>query len=92
MEKEIIALCACGCGAIHLSQFEDEDDTVYFGHYTASWYALQQPGWNDLKDRLRMIWKIIIGKRFCFYDVVLQGNELAKFLEFCKDIPVPEQK
>lgn len=78
--------CACGCGILKVTIDKHDEDTLYFGYYTSSFYAKQRPGWNDFKDRLKMIWCAIRGKEFILYDLVLQGKDLDRFKEFCNEV------
>jgi len=72
--------CQCGGHAIGVDKFdwEDEDTEIFLSY----WY---QSGLDDnsIKERLKMIWKILTGSKHIYYDVLLnkqQAKELGEYL------------
>lgn len=83
MSNRIQFPCDCGCGILEFDKFDGEEDVLYITHYIASFYAGQKP---VLKDRIRMALCALAGKEFRLYDIVLQGEHLEKFREFCGEL------
>jgi len=75
--KRIIVECDCGCSVIEIDQWVEKDkmSEVYLCHLIPSFFSLQSPGWNKLKNAVKMIWCIITGKEYLFYDVILAKKQ-----------------
>lgn len=83
----VILSCDCGCSKLELGQFTKElGGTVHISHYYDSFYSEQTGIFNILKDRLVMCWKIMCGKKYTFYEVLLTKNETDKFMSFINNI------
>jgi hypothetical protein len=69
-EKEILIRCSCGCSILSIEQ-EKEDGVVIISHYIASFYSLQEGFLFKLKEMLKAIFSIFLGKEYRFYEIVL---------------------
>ena len=77
----------CGClGACSFLSFtkweEDGFESFTIEHYTSTFYAEQNPIWSNIKERLKLIWCAITGKKFYFYDLVVNKEDIESFKEF----------
>lgn len=43
---------------------------------------MQNKGRMSFKEKLKRIWYIIIGKEYCYFDILIDKDELQKFKEF----------
>jgi len=87
---EIDINCYCGCGVLEIGQWIDEDGDfgdVTISHKTRSWEAYSWSPLNIIKRRFNMIWNILIGKEYYFYEVLIQNkSELRKLKEFVNSL------
>jgi hypothetical protein len=78
IENETFYLpCDCGCGIIGVSAWgiDDEEDS-YMVYYESAFYAHNKP----FIKRLKMIWEIISGKEYRFYEVTVSNKTLRHFV------------
>jgi hypothetical protein len=76
--------CNCGCSKVEVSQyFEDgKAQEVYFSQYVSVYNGKYLHVWNNILEKFKMIWYIICGKNYYFFDVVLmKKEEIKKFKE-----------
>lgn len=86
--KEFIVNCECGHGLLKINYYdgEDEKDTdVSIEYYVRAFDS------NNileiLKNRIKLIWNILIGKEYLLYDIFLESkSEIIKFKEFVASI------
>ena len=72
--------CSCGCSSLEVDYWDDDDGFIFLSHKISSWRALQGSFLTRLKDRLKILWSIAIGKEYYFYEIVLDSRE--KVVEF----------
>ena len=84
----------CGCHAESLKfefydMFEhdkknEEWNELYISHIIPSFYAMQHGTWDRIKNALAIIWDILRGREYRFFEVTLtdarQVIQLKKFL------------
>jgi hypothetical protein len=81
MEKythnRIYVNCDCGCSSLEIGQFKEKEgySEVFISHKTDSFYSHQRPGLNRFKEMVKMIWYILRGKEYYFYEVILSSRE-----------------
>jgi hypothetical protein len=84
----------CGCHAESLDfEYYDPDgdddwNELYIHHSAPSFYTLQEVGlWNRFKHGVSIIWKIITGKEYEFFSIVLcDAKQVVALREFLNDI------
>ena len=71
--------CSCGCGELHFTQWKD-DGMAFISYVIPAWHA---SGYTGFKNALKIIWSIIRGKQYYFYEIVIEDNDtLHRFKEF----------
>lgn len=72
--------CGCGCGSTKFNIFpEDGDfDFVTVSYFLDAWYS--DSLWDIIRDRIIMMWKIATGKRYHFYDVIIDKEDWVEFV------------
>ena len=71
--------CSCGCSELQFSQWKD--DGMSFISLVIP--ARQADGYTGFRNTLKIIWALLRGKEYCFYDIVIEDNDsLNKFKEF----------
>jgi len=74
--------CDCGCSSLTIEQWQGENgpEEIFIAHKISSFYALQQPGWTKFKEAIKIIWCILRGKEYYFYEIVLTTkDQISKF-------------
>lgn len=70
--------CRCGCGIVEfLRDKDDVEDTLYLSYYPLGFYAHQRVFW----ERIKAIWRLIIGKEYRLYDIVVNYEDFKKIAE-----------
>ena len=83
---EMFLECDCGCSFLKIDYWED-DGNVIISHNVPSWYALQTNTWDRFKKAVEIIWYIIRGKEYRFYEICLNTkSKIKEFKEFVKNI------
>lgn len=72
--------CSCGCSTLEISQWYDDDkpQEIFISHKLKSFDAYYYPGWNRFKEKAKLIWAIIRGKEYYFYELDLMKKEEIK--------------
>ena len=71
--------CSCGCTELHFDQWKD-DGVAFISLMTPAWNAGKYSGF---KNALKIIWTVLRGKQYYFYEIVLEDNgKLNEFKEF----------
>lgn len=81
-KNEYVTFCKCGCGNGVVLKFDNEDDELSVQLVSDNHYTMQNKGNTSLKEKLRRIWYIITGKEYCFFDILIDKDELQEFKEF----------
>jgi len=78
-ESKFVYECSCGCGELHFHQWKDDGITT-ISYVIPAWYA---SGYTGLKNALKIIWTVLRGKQYYFYEIVIEDNDtLRRFKEF----------
>ena len=81
-ENEYVTFCKCGCGNGIVLKAERVDDDTSLQLVSDNFYIMQNKGRMSFKEKLKRIWYIIIGKEYCYFDILIDKDELQKFKEF----------
>jgi hypothetical protein len=77
----------CDCGHAILQLVVDKiEEEGYWTLYEMSFSTYQRPFWFNLKTNLKLIWSIIIGKRFYLYSILIPKERMEEFKKFVADI------
>ena len=81
-QNEHVTFCKCGCGNGVVLKFDNEDNEFSLQLVSDSFYFRQDKGKMSFKEKLKRIWYIIRGKEYCYFDILIDKNELQEFKEF----------
>lgn len=74
--------CKCGCGNGVILKFDNEDDELSVQLVSDNFYSIQNKGKMSIKEKLKRIWYIVRGKEYCYFNILIDKNELHEFKEF----------
>jgi len=89
MKKQILVPCDCGCSILSIDT--DEDNYVIISHFYTSWYEKQNTIRDEIITRLKMIWFILIGKRYSLYDIVLEKEHFIELKNKINEVNFGEE-
>ena len=76
--------CGCGCSTIEISQWKSNEgcEEVNLAHKIRSFNSYYKPSWRKFVRTIKMIWCILSGKEYYFFDIVLTTKEqISSFKE-----------
>lgn len=79
---ENITFCKCGCGNGVVLKFDNEDDELSVQLVSDNFYLWQNRGKMSFREKMKRIWYIIKGKEYCYFDILIDKDELHEFKEF----------
>lgn len=82
MKDEFTTFCTCGCGNGIILKAERVDNDTSLQLVSDNFYIVQNKGKMSLKEKIKRIWHIIIGKEYCYFDIMIHKDELQEFKEF----------
>ena len=75
--------CKCGCGnGVVLKAYNDKDFGVSLQLVSNNFYTGRNNCRNSFKEKVKRIWYILIGKEYCYFDLLIEPKELQEFKEF----------
>ena len=78
--------CGCGCGELVFEQWKD-DGVAFISYNIPAHYAYQNGTWNNIKRTAKLIWSVITGKEYRFYEIVIEDNKtLQDFKRFVSEM------
>lgn len=81
-ENEFVTFCNCGCGNGIVLKADNEDEEVSLQIVSDTFYIMQDKGKISLREKIKRIWYIIIGKEYCYFDILIDKDELQEFKDF----------
>lgn len=66
--------CDCGCSTIEIVQWFGKNgipENVWISHKVRSFDAYYHSGWERFKEKIKLIWYVILGKEYHFYEITL---------------------
>lgn len=81
-ENEFVTFCNCGCGSGIVLKADNEDEEVSLQIVSDTFYIMQDKGKMPLREKIKRIWYIIIGKEYCYFDILIDKDELQEFKDF----------
>jgi hypothetical protein len=74
--------CSCGCSTLEITQWYEGDvpESVWISHKMRSFDAYYHSGWERFKEGAKLIWAIIRGKEYYFYELDL--NKKQQIIDF----------
>lgn len=80
--NKYITFCKCGCGNGVVFKIDNEDDELSIQLVSDNFYLGQNKGKMSFREKLKRIWYIITGKEYCYFDIIIDKDELQEFKEF----------
>lgn len=78
--------CSCGCGELQFSQSKD-DGVAFISYNIPAFFAYQHGTWDSIKRRAKIVWNVLMGKEFRFYEIVIEDNKtLDDFKRFVSEM------
>lgn len=81
-ENEFVTFCNCECGNGIVLKADNEDEEVSLQIVSDTFYIMQDKGKMSLREKIKRIWYIIIGKEYCYFDILIDKDELQEFKDF----------
>jgi hypothetical protein len=80
--NQIDVKCACGCSTLEITQWYEKDKAqeVWISNKMRSINAYYHPGFYRFLERIKLIWAIIRGKEYYFYELDL--NKKQQIVDF----------
>ena len=69
--------CDCGCGELQFSQCKD-DGVAFISYNIPAYFAYQFGTWYRIKRSSKIIWSILLGREYRFYEIVIEDNKRLK--------------
>ena len=82
MEDKFIVDCSCGCSKL---EFKELHGDHYLSAYYATFYSKQDGIWSRFKERVKMLWFILLGKDFHLYEMVIYKDQWQQFKKFIQE-------
>lgn len=81
-KNEYVTFCKCGCGNVIVLKADNEDNDLSLQIVSDNFYFMQNKGKISLKEKIKRIWYIIVGKEYCYFDILIDKDKLQEFKEF----------
>lgn len=79
--------CKCGCGnGVIIKSDNDKDFGVSLQLVSNIFYTGYNNRRNSIKEKIKRIWYIIKGKEYCYFDILIDKDELQEFKEFVEKL------
>lgn len=81
-KNEYATFCKCGCDNGVVLKFDNDDEELSMQLVSDNFYFMQNKGRMSFKEKLRRIWYIIINKEYCYFDILIDKEELEEFKKY----------
>lgn len=81
-KNEYATFCKCGCRQGVVLKADNTDNELSLQLVSDNFYLMQGKGKMSLKEKLKRICFIIKGKEYCYFDILIDEEELPEFKEF----------
>lgn len=71
--------CKCGCGNGVVLKYHKDGSYVSMQLVSDNFYTYQK---NKFIEKLKRIWFVIIGKEYCYFDIVMEEDDVLAFKNF----------
>lgn len=88
--KMLVVNCNCGCDEeLQIRKYKwepefDEEDEYYFSIHTSK-FALQKGIFRTIGHRIKLAFKMLIGKEYLLCDIVMKEHEFEEFKQKIKE-------
>jgi DNA-binding GntR family transcriptional regulator len=83
MQKKINIMCDCRCVTLVIER--DKYGCLNFDFYENMFHTKQNGMIRTIMERLKLAYKILLGKEYMFYDVYVDEKESSRVLEELKE-------
>jgi len=94
-DKIIYIPCDCDCSVLQISRYRDEPE-LYISLYVSGYSAYQNAFLNNLIENVKLILKIVIGKRYNLYEVIVGQSKVKELTDYLvsleKDLGQPPSR
>lgn len=78
-----VTFCKCGCGNGVVLKADKDEDELSLQFVSDVFYCFTRNREKmSIKERLKRIWYIVIGKEYCYFDILISKEELQEFKDF----------
>lgn len=78
--KKVLLECDCGCGIIAFSMWGEGDES-YILYYSMDFGSKQPNLWGKIKEKAGLLWAILCGKEYRFFEVTTTNKKLLELSE-----------
>jgi hypothetical protein len=82
--KKITVPCTCFDHFMTITRSKEDLDW-WFTTSTIDFSTKQQDGWRIFKHRISLAWKILTGKEYQFFDVIVSDKNMQELMDFVKE-------
>lgn len=79
--QEYTKFCKCGCNNGVILRFDKDEEDLSISLVSDNFY-LQQKNKMSIKEKIKRIWHIIIGKEYSYFDMYIDKDEIEEFKGF----------
>lgn len=79
--NKYVKFCKCGCGNGVVLKFDREDGELSLQLVSDNFYAYQG-NVLSIKEKLKRVWRIIVNKEHCYFDILMGKEDMRDFKEF----------
>lgn len=79
--QEYTKFCKCGCSNGVVLRFDKDEEDISISLVSDNFY-LQQKNKISIKEKIKRIWYIIIGKEYSYFDMYIGRDEIKEFKDF----------
>ena len=88
--KVVIVNCNCGCDeAIQIKKFkfdEQEEEKYYLSILAGEIGSTQRGIFRTIGHRLKLAWKMLLGKEYLLTEIVLTNNEFEEYKRVLEEL------
>ena len=79
--NQYIRFCKCGCGNGVVLKFDKYDNDLSL-QLVSDLFYVNQGGKFTIKEKLKRIWRIMVNKEYCYFDMLMDNKDLQEFKDF----------
>ena len=88
--KVVIVTCNCGCDeAIQIKKFkfdEQKEEEYYLSILAGEFGSTQRGIFRTIGHRLKLAWKMLLGKEYLLTEIVLTNNEFEEYKRVLEEL------
>jgi hypothetical protein len=84
-EKKLELWCNCQGESLVFRWLEDYEE-LFISHFVDSFYARQTGILQIVGDRIKNAWRMLWGKEFFAFEILIDKKQLQEFKDFIKEL------